>query len=143
MMTFDFVMMTGAVTSGTELYWLSFADAALPTGQQFLGVCIVRAGEFIEAVHVSHALGINPGGECQGHSLVYQDGVVNKIPAEAVERLLSREECDLLMDYVRGDISEQPFGPAPSIDEGRRSAERIAIDMIWHGLMKAFHGRGA
>lgn len=44
-------------------YWLSFADASLPVGKQFLGVAIVRAGGVVEAAQIAHMMGCNPGGE--------------------------------------------------------------------------------
>lgn len=48
------------------LHWLSFADTDLPKGQQFLGVAIVEASSFPEAVMISHMLGFNPGGQVAG-----------------------------------------------------------------------------
>ena len=44
-------------------YWLSFADADLPKGSQFLGACVVVARDAIKAVQKAHKLKINPGGE--------------------------------------------------------------------------------
>lgn len=44
-------------------WWLSFCDPAKPKGEQFIGICIVEAVDQITAVKVTHALGINPGGE--------------------------------------------------------------------------------
>lgn len=43
-------------------WWLSFADADLPEGSQFLGVAIVRAATMAHAIQTSHRLGCNPGG---------------------------------------------------------------------------------
>lgn len=48
------------------IHWLSFADPDRPEGDQFLGVCIVKARGFLLAVEKARALGINPGGEVQG-----------------------------------------------------------------------------
>lgn len=56
----------GAVPSW---WWLSFVDGNRPAGQKFLGVCIVSARTFVEAVLITHSLGINPGGEVQGMQL--------------------------------------------------------------------------
>ena len=61
--------MTGA------LWWLSFVDPSrsapmeeqVPGGGGFLGVVVVEAPSFIAAVGKAHRLGINPGGEVQGH----------------------------------------------------------------------------
>ena len=44
-------------------WWLSFCDANLPKGTQFLGACIVRAHGMTDAILQSHRLGLNPGGE--------------------------------------------------------------------------------
>ncbi len=52
-----------------KLFWLSFADADLPRGSQFLGACIVEAGSFVEAITEAHRLGINPGGGVQAMEL--------------------------------------------------------------------------
>lgn len=53
-------------------YWFSFADSALPKGQQFLGACMLEVQTLPDdkdtvraAVNKSHSLGINPGGEIQ------------------------------------------------------------------------------
>lgn len=46
-------------------WWLSFCDPAKPTGEQFLGVCIVKGGGAWEAIQNAWAMKINPGGEVQ------------------------------------------------------------------------------
>jgi hypothetical protein len=52
-------------TSEPALWWhLSFAD---DTG--FLGVTIIQARGMITAVQLSHALGVNPGGEVQANTV--------------------------------------------------------------------------
>jgi hypothetical protein len=68
-------------------WWLSFVD---PDGPRFLGVVIVRAHSFPEAIRVSHLLGINPGGAVRGEPLDDTDGSW----LEHTERLLSREELE-------------------------------------------------
>lgn len=45
----------------TDIWWLSFADES-----GCLGVCIVEAPGFIDAVVKAHHLKINPGGEVAG-----------------------------------------------------------------------------
>lgn len=57
-----------AVENDFELqyWWLSFADSSRPTGQQFLGVTVVKACGMALAVMRSHSLKINPGGEVRG-----------------------------------------------------------------------------
>lgn len=71
-------------------WWLSFADADLPKGSQFLGAAIVRAPGFAHAIAKTHALGINPGGEVQ---CVQYPPDVEPQP-EHVDRLLSRREIE-------------------------------------------------
>lgn len=70
-------------------WWLSFCDAHLPKGTQFLGVAIVFAHDMVGAVKVAHALGINPGGQVLGAPFV-------GIPPEKYrERSLTREEAEI------------------------------------------------
>lgn len=70
-----------------RLWWLSFADGTKPTGEQFLGVAIVEALGFIEAVRVAHLLGINPGGEVRGGPVPTEP-----YPETVRNRLLSKDE---------------------------------------------------
>lgn len=48
------------------LWWLSFADASRPVGQQLLGISIVDAPDMATALKVAWATGCNPGGEVNG-----------------------------------------------------------------------------
>lgn len=75
-------------------FYLSFADANLPKGQQFLGGAYVKAASLPEAITRSHQLGINPGGDvgCLG-PLSAEDMDAN-VPVGQRERLLSREEVE-------------------------------------------------
>ena len=52
----------------THPWYLSFAS-----DDGWLGYAIVEADGFLSAVAVTHALGINPGGEVKGHEL--NDGI--------------------------------------------------------------------
>lgn len=76
-------------------HYISFCDASLPTGSQFLGAAYVR-GETVEAaITRSHLLGINPGGEAKvwgpfPTSHLDEAGV----SVEQRERLLSRAEVE-------------------------------------------------
>lgn len=79
----------------TRLWWLSFADPARPKGQQFLGVSVVRAESFTQAVFQARSLGINPGGQVQGFEV--ESGT---IPEGDIERLLSRDEALILSEQV-------------------------------------------
>lgn len=49
-----------------SLWWLSFADAERPAGEQLLGVAIVEGADMATAIKAAWALGCNPGGEVQG-----------------------------------------------------------------------------
>lgn len=49
-----------------KLWWLSFCDTDRPSGQQFLGVCIVAGRDLEAAVRNAWVLGINPGGQVLG-----------------------------------------------------------------------------
>lgn len=51
------------------IWWLSFADPAKTKGDQFLGVVIVDANSFEDAIKTAWRLEINPGGECMGLEL--------------------------------------------------------------------------
>lgn len=75
-----------------KTWWLSFADPLRPKGQQFLGVAIVDAIGFIEAVKVTHLLGINPGGEVKG----WPAPTGTAIPNGARYRLLQLDELTAL-----------------------------------------------
>ena len=71
-------------------WWLSFCDASRPKGSRFLGACLVKARGFYTATLVAHALGCNPGGECQGTGPIPIESAVRDGWAD---RLLTREEC--------------------------------------------------
>jgi hypothetical protein len=60
-------------------WWLSFAD-----GDGFLGAALVAARDFVDAVDVTHRLGINPGGEVLGTEMPLMP-----VDAEWTNRLLS------------------------------------------------------
>ena len=74
------------------LQWLSFADPHRPKGQQFLGVVILEAPTFADAVNCAHVQGVNPGGEVVGFEL--PAALASVIPAEYVRRLLTAEEAE-------------------------------------------------
>ena len=58
---------------------------------------------FPEAVKVAHALGINPGGEVQGHEIMgpVHDQAV-EVPAEFQNVLMGLDELDRLSDWAIG-----------------------------------------
>jgi len=70
-------------------WWLSFADPELPKGTQFLGVAIVEAESFHQALQLSHAIGVNPGGEVCGYELN-----IGRVSAEYTNRLLQSPEVE-------------------------------------------------
>lgn len=80
------------------MYWLSFADASLPKGSQFLGAVIVEAASLIAAVQEAHRLGINPGGEVAGYPI--PDRVCVKIAASWKGRLLTRDDSNALQREI-------------------------------------------
>lgn len=85
-------------------FWLSFADARLPKGSQFLGVVVIAADTFLEAVVLTHALGLNPGGEVEGFPITR--GLVPH--PRWLDRLLNREEAEALNSvelFVSGDTN--------------------------------------
>lgn len=73
------------------LWYLSFAGA-----EGWRGAAIIRAHDFFGAVQVSHALGLNPGGEVWGAEAPY-----GKVPDAFVERMLSKGDLRTL-DRVNG-----------------------------------------
>jgi len=63
------------------LFYLSFASEA-----GFLGVAIVEADDFLDAVKCAHELGINPGGQVLGFPLpkIGTDGMTKEAHDTAV-----------------------------------------------------------
>lgn len=69
------------------LWWLSFADTERLPEFSFLGVVIVEAYGFGDAVNISHAKGLNPGGEVRGMQVDPAD-----IPEALRNRLLKKPD---------------------------------------------------
>jgi hypothetical protein len=76
--------------------WLSFCDAHLPAGSQFLGVAIVEVaregtdeGRVRAAIEKAHLLGINPGGEVMAYECPPLDEERARLYSD---RLLQKEE---------------------------------------------------
>lgn len=84
-------------------WWLSFCDPDRPSGQRFLGVVVIEASTFMEAIELSHSTQCNPGGEVQG--LPLPEGLA--IPPGFAGRLLPRQECEEL-DFL---MEAQGNGP--------------------------------
>lgn len=76
-----------------EYWWLSFADADLPKGSQFLGAIIAEGATIIDAIKNTHRLKLNPGGEVQGLKIGIDKVEMTKPYAN---RLLDRAECERL-----------------------------------------------
>ena len=68
-----------------RLMWLSFA-----TDTKFLGGVYVMARGFIHAIDKAHQLGINPGGQVQGHDVPDENAA--RVKPEWRDRLLSKAE---------------------------------------------------
>jgi len=79
------------------LWWLSFVDPDKapplelqePGGPSFLGVAIVQAPTYLEAIRRAHRLGINPGGEVAAYGPIG----VEEIAEVWCHRLLTADEA--------------------------------------------------
>lgn len=96
------------------LWFLSFVDrdAALaapkedqrPGGAGFLGGCIVEGTDFEMAVRLSHALGINPGGEVKGTGPLDPDP--RYIETRWKNRLLNATELDEMEETLGNNLAK-------------------------------------
>lgn len=73
-----------------DLWWLSFADAAKPRGEQNLGVIITEAESLADAIEKCWRLGINPGGEIMAMWLGPE--AEGNVPPRMLDRLLTGAE---------------------------------------------------
>lgn len=71
-------------------WWLSFCDASLPKGSQFLGAVLVRARDPRDAIREAWRLQVNPGGEVLSQPAPPE---FQPLPGWA-GRLLSRADCE-------------------------------------------------
>ncbi len=71
-------------------WWLSFCDPDRPEGNQFLGIAIVLADDFLSACFLARLTGCNPGGEVMGAPL--PDSL--ELDRTNMHRLLSRAEAE-------------------------------------------------
>jgi hypothetical protein len=76
----------------SKTWYLSFADGARPTGEQFLGAIICIAPSFEVAVQWTHWVKLNPGGEVQGLEVLHDEEALKPW----MGRLLSRADLDEL-----------------------------------------------
>lgn len=77
-------------------WWLSFADATRPEGEQFLGAAVVKGSDIVSAALVAKIMGCNPGGEVKGIAIL--EGRVPGRPWR--DRLLSKPEAEHLRDWA-------------------------------------------
>ncbi len=80
--------------SELQWWWLSFCDSDRPTGEQFLGACVVDGGTMPDAVRNAHHLGCNPGGEVMG--IAIELGTIDRVGEKWRRRLLNRDECEAM-----------------------------------------------
>lgn len=86
------------------LWWISFCDPHKPTGEQFLGLCIVRAVDEVSAIKVAWALGINPGGEAAFMDI--DESVMARLSFELpIDVFIPRDEAKALSDRISGEIA--------------------------------------
>ena len=75
-----------------DWFYMSFCNADLPEGEQFLGGLYIRGATIKEALTRSHLLGLNPGGEVAFEGPLPGELVELNVPLEQRERLLTRKE---------------------------------------------------
>jgi hypothetical protein len=95
-----------AEESQAEPRWiyLSFVDPDRPEGDRFLGACWVKAGGFTTALQISHARGINPGGEVAFTELSFR----SEPPEGSAYKLhCDRYEIDRLCQIWKDQESDQ------------------------------------
>jgi hypothetical protein len=81
-----------------KLWWLSFADADLPEGHQFLGVCVVFGIDLKDAIVRSHMAKCNPGGGVKAGEL--PESSARKMPRNKIDILLSKKEALRLSEEI-------------------------------------------
>lgn len=67
------------------IWWLSFSDPDLSKGSRFLGVIITKALGFTHAMHKTHDMNINPGGEIQASEMNFTKEII-------FDKLLSKDD---------------------------------------------------
>lgn len=83
-----------------SFFWMSFGDASLPKGSQFLGGLLIEADDFHAALLKSHRLLLNPGGEIKAFEI--EVPIPESIEEEYADRLLTREQCaDMEKDMMQ------------------------------------------
>lgn len=75
----------------SDWFYMSFVD---PEPDEFLGGIYVKGNTLGEALTRSHLLGINPGGEAHTIGPITHARIVQHVPEEQRERLLSKAEIE-------------------------------------------------
>lgn len=75
-----------------SLWWLSFVDPNRPRGRRGIGVVLVEADSFQDAMQRAWVTGCNPGGEVEGHEMP-----IDRMPNERRVRL-ARAPRNTLLD---------------------------------------------
>ena len=73
--------------------WLSFADAGLPKGKQFLGGGLFKGDGVVSATVEAHRLKMNPGGQVLGWGPLRVDKLSDAWRSK-VGKLMNRAEID-------------------------------------------------
>ena len=84
------------------VWYMSFADADLPEGSQWLGACLVKARGLATATVEAHQRGCNPGGEIMAAPMQADF----EIPDKWMNRLLSRDDLSAMDREVWGNDGE-------------------------------------
>lgn len=74
------------------LYYCSFADPGLPSGQQFLGATIIEAPDQEAVVPLLWAMGRNPGGEVKFAELECCEHDLPTAARKYFDRFVPRDE---------------------------------------------------
>lgn len=94
------LVLNGLCPETADWWFVSFADADLPIGTQFLGNAIVQGLTFLDAVSRTNELEINPGGGVKAVEIHHR--ILAKIPESFRNRLLTRAEADELESILTG-----------------------------------------
>lgn len=87
--------------TSVALWWLSFADPALPKGEQFLGVVLILNASHVNfAIEFATRAGLNPGGQVSAALYKVTEPLVIEIIREHTRRVLTKAETDELNERI-------------------------------------------